>query len=91
MYSMTTQITNQLGLHARPASDLTLKAKEFSSNISLSHLDAGESNPVDVKSIIQILAGRFYQGSQVEITAEGDDERQAVEALVELVEGGFGE
>ena len=41
--------------------------------------------------IISVLTLALVQGSEVELTAEGPDEQQAVDALIELIDGGFGE
>ncbi len=90
MYSRKTTIINKSGLHARPASDLTLKAKEFASEITIVNLDK-ESREINVKSILKVLAAAIPMGARVEIRAEGDDERAAVDALVHLIDSGFGE
>ncbi len=90
MYSRKTTIINKSGLHARPASDLTLKAKEFASEITIVNLDK-ESREINVKSILKVLAAAIPMGARVEIRAEGDDERAAVDALVHLIDTGFGE
>lgn len=91
MYSMKTQIVNKLGLHARPASNLTMKAKEFASAITIRNLDDGAVGDINAKSVFKLMAGKLKQGTQVEVLAEGEDEQQAVQALVSLLESGFGE
>ena len=90
MYSRETIIINKSGLHARPASDLTLKAKEFASEIKIVNLDK-EPWEINIKSILKVLAAAIPMGAHVEIRAEGDDEKEAVDALVQLIEAGFGE
>lgn len=47
--------------------------------------------PVNAKSIIMLMSGAFTQGEQIVITATGEDEQQAAQALAELVATGFGE
>lgn len=90
MVSKQTVIINKTGLHARPASEFVLKAKEFESTITIRNLDEnGEA--VSAKSVLRLLAEGMGQGTRVEITADGPDERQAVDALVALMETGFGE
>ncbi len=90
MVTKQTSIINKTGLHARPASDFVLKAKGFESKITIRNLDEnGEA--VNAKSIVRLLAEGMGQGTRVEIAAEGPDEQQAVEALVALIETGFGE
>ena len=88
MVKKETVITNKTGLHARPASDFVLLAKKFESRITICK-EGGE--PVNAKSMVRLLAECIGQGTMVEITAEGNDEQAAVDALVALVESGFGE
>lgn len=91
MYNAVVQITNKLGLHARPASDFAMEAKKFSSSIVIRNLDS--KNPVDInaKMPLKILAGRIKMGDSLEIKAKGEDEKKAVEALLALIASGFGE
>jgi phosphocarrier protein HPr len=80
-------IVNQDGLHARPAAQIVKLANNFTSEIELSK----DGVSVNGKSImgVMMLAAEF--GSSITIRANGPDAQQAVEALVQLVEGGFGE
>lgn len=90
MVSKQTKIVNKTGLHARPASNFVLKAKEFESNITIRNLDK-DGKAVNAKSIMLILAEGMGQGTNVEISADGPDEAKAVDELVALMESGFGE
>ena len=90
MYSKETIIKNPSGLHARPASEFVQKAKEFKSKINIQH--TGDDSQIgNAKSMIKLLALCFSQGDSITISAEGDDETAAVDALVSIVESGFGE
>ena len=91
MYSETTEVINQLGLHARPSSDLSLKAKEFNSVITIKNLSNPESKKINAKTMMKVLAASITMGSAVEISAEGEDEQQAVKELIKLFESGFSE
>jgi phosphotransferase system HPr (HPr) family protein len=91
MYSVIVQVTNKLGLHARPASDLTMEAKKFSSSIIIHNLDLEHPMDINAKSMMKIMAGRIKQGSRLEIIAEGEDEKQAADTLAALLMSGFGE
>ena len=91
MYSKITKIINPTGLHARPACEFVQLAKSFDSKIDILNLDVDSAEPVSAKSIIRILSQRFTQGINVEITATGSDEVAAIDALVTLLESGFGE
>lgn len=90
MYSKQTTVINVTGLHARPASDFVLAAKKFEAKVTVQNLDA-DKEPVNAKSIVRLLAEGIGQGTRIEIAGEGPDEQPAVDALVELVESGFGE
>ena len=66
MITKQTTIINKTGLHARPASDLVLMAKQFESKVTIRNGEA-----VNAKSIICLLAEGMGQGTKVEIVTEG--------------------
>ena len=71
-------IRNRLGLHARAAARFV-------------HTASREGRAMDGKSILGILLLAAAQGTVVVLTADGEDESEAVEALAALVKSGFGE
>ena len=80
-------IQNRLGLHARAAARFVHTAGRYKARVT-----AGRDGRVmDGKSILGILLLGASRGTTIEITAEGDDETEAVDALVALVESRFGE
>ena len=87
MISKAVVVSNQLGLHARAAARFVHLATRFVSQIRV----ARESRVMDGKSIMGILLLAAARGTTLTISAEGLDEADAVEALVRLVESGFGE
>lgn len=92
MYSQTVMVINPTGVHARPAADFVRRAKEFKSKIKVKNLsNIQDPEAVNAKSITSVLSIAICLGNTIEISAAGDDEQQAVEALKELVESGFGE
>lgn len=91
MYARQTEIKNATGLHARPASDFVLKAKGYQSRVFIRDLGNPDAEAVNAKSIVSLLAEAMGQGTKVEISAKGPDEKEAVDALVSLVDAGFGE
>lgn len=91
MYTKQTTLKNASGLHARPASDFVMKAKTFSSKVTVRNMSDPDSEAVNAKSIVRILAQGLAMGAVVEIAAEGDDEVVAVDELIALVDSGFGE
>lgn len=81
------RIVNRLGLHARAAARFVHTASRYRCRIRVG--PAGEE--VDGKSILGILTLAAVCGSLLRLSAEGDDEREAVAALRGLVEERFGE
>ena len=89
MIRRTVRICNELGLHARAAARLVRLAGGFEAEIRLS---AGPSRPeADGKSILSLVLLAAAAGTEVTISASGQDEREAVDALVRLVEERFDE
>jgi phosphocarrier protein HPr len=83
----TVKIQNRLGLHARAAARFVHTAARYKARVT-----AGRDGRVmDGKSILGILLLGASRGTTIEITAEGEDEAEAVDALVTLVEDRFGE
>ena len=87
MYSSTVTVQNQVGLHARPATFFIQKSNEFDSSIWVER----EERRVNAKSLLGVLSLGITGGTEINIIADGVDEEAAVEALVKLVESGFGE
>ncbi|MEM3586548.1 MAG: dihydroxyacetone kinase phosphoryl donor subunit DhaM, partial [Candidatus Jordarchaeaceae archaeon] len=84
-------VPNPVGLHARPASLFVQEASKFRSKITLQNISANKPT-VDAKSIMEVaFGGTARQGEKLRITAQGEDAEQAINALKELVESGFGE
>jgi len=82
-------IVNRLGLHARAAAKLVRAATAFRSTLRLVRADRSAS--ADAKSILSVLMLAASRGTGLTITAEGEDEREALDALCGLIAGGFGE
>jgi len=87
MTSQAVTVVNQLGLHARAAARFVHLATRFESQIRVGR----DSKMMDGKSIMGILLLVASQGTTITVTAEGPDEQAAVDALVQLVQSGFGE
>ncbi len=87
-HRVTVHIKNRLGLHLRPASRLVKLASEFADcEITLSK----DGQQVNAKSIMGVIMLAAEQGSELTIEATGDSAGQAVAALLQLVDSGFGE
>ena len=87
MVTQTVTVTNALGLHARAAARFVHLAARFASKIRVSR----DTKVMDGKSIMGILLLAAARGTTITISADGADERDAVEALAQLVASGFGE
>ena len=85
MYSKEVTIKNQVGLHARPATYFIQKANEFKEEIKVTK----DEREVNGKSLLGVLSLGITRGSSIKISAVGENEEAAVEALVALVESNF--
>jgi phosphocarrier protein len=89
MQERTVTISNRLGLHARAAARLVQCAAKFSSNIEICRQDSAQT--ADGKSILSVLLLAASAGTTLIIKIDGADEERAADAIVELIEGKFGE
>ena len=80
-------IVNRLGLHARASSRLTQTAGRFACEVWISK---GERR-VNAKSIMGVMLLAAAQGALLTIETDGKDEEDAMAALLEIIESGFGE
>jgi phosphocarrier protein HPr len=85
--SQSVTVVNQLGMHARAAAKFVHLATRYESRVKV----ARDAREIDGKSIMGILLLAAARGSTITISAEGRDELGAVDALVALVQSGFGE
>lgn len=83
-------IKNKSGLHARPAAMFTKEASKFKSTITIENLKK-RGTKVSAKSIMKVLTLSISQGTGIVISADGEDETEAIKALKAIVEEGFGE
>ena len=87
MYDKKVTVQNQVGLHARPATFFIQKANEFKSTIWVEK----DERRVNSKSLLGVLSLGIVKGTTITLIADGADEKEAVGALVELVNDNFGE
>ena len=87
MTELEVQILNALGLHARAAARFVHLANMFRSKITVMK----EGVRVDGKSMLGLLTLAAPRGVRLRLSADGEDELQAVEQLAELVRARFGE
>lgn len=87
MTARTVTVVNQLGMHARAAARFVHLAARFESRITVGR----QGRDMDGKSIMGLLLLAAARGTAITIAADGPDEAEAVEALADLVNTGFGE
>ena len=87
MVTREVEIKNKLGLHARAAAKLVHTAARFKSDIKIRKGD----EEVDGKSILGILLLAAGRGSVITLKADGEDERDALDAIEKLIESKFDE
>ena len=80
-------IVNQLGLHARAAAKFVSVATTFSCQVYINR----DSQKVDGKNMMNVMLLAAGKGTEVTLTTDGQDEIDAMLALTNLVESGFGE
>ncbi|MFD1020518.1 phosphocarrier protein HPr [Thalassobacillus hwangdonensis] len=77
MVKETFTITNDTGIHARPATLLVNKAGQYSSEVELEY----KGKKVNLKSIMGVMSLGVPQGEEVTIIVEGNDESDAIEGI----------
>ena len=85
MVSRDVKITNNIGLHARPATFFIQAANTFESSVWLEK----EEKRSNAKSLLGVLALGIIGGSQIKIIASGPDEDIAVKTLEKFINSGF--
>ena len=87
MYTQEAIVNNQVGLHARPATFFIQKANEYKCSIWVER----EERKVNAKSLLGVLSLGITKGTAINIIADGADEKEAVEGLVNLISNDFAE
>jgi phosphotransferase system HPr (HPr) family protein len=84
-------ITNDAGLHLRPAALFVRTAARFTSDIRIANLSRDPSKEVNAKSMMGLMQLGVGPGQQVQVRATGEDAADAVAALEHLVANNFAE
>ena len=85
MISIKAIINNETGLHARPATQVVTQAAKFKSSITFQK----KEKSINAKSIMGVLSLGLVKGDELIVTADGEDEAQAVALLKSLIEESF--
>lgn len=87
MVSAKVIIKNPTGLHLRPAGILCKEAMKFKSSVTFKF----RSTSGNAKSVLSVLGACVKSGDEIEFICSGEDEEQAIAAILSAVEGGLGE
>ena len=87
MVSQTIKITNPTGLHLRPAGNLCKEAMKFKCKVTFEY----GGNIANAKSVLSVIGACIKSGDEITLVCEGEDEDEALKAMVEAVESGLGE
>lgn len=80
-------VKNPTGLHLRPAGILCKEALKFKASVNFMFGDSSNN----AKSVLSVLGACVKSGDEIEFVCEGEDEEEALAAMVQIVEDGLGE
>jgi phosphocarrier protein len=87
MTEKTVVVPNKLGIHARPASLIVRAAVEYNCDVWVE----SPADKVNAKSIMGVMTLAASGGTEIVVSADGPEEAEAVESIVEVIKNGFGE
>lgn len=87
MVTQKTTIKNTTGLHLRPAGIFCKTAVQFKSKITFQYGNA----TANAKSVLSVLGACIKRGDEIELFCEGEDEEEAMAAMLQIIDDGLGE
>jgi phosphotransferase system HPr (HPr) family protein len=87
MLEKTLTVTNEEGLHTRPANKFVKEVKKFDCDVFLKR----DSKEAPGKSLVKLMKLGIVQGDEVTLVCDGEDEEAAFEALTALLQPGGAE
>lgn len=87
MVSAKVVVKNPTGLHLRPAGFLCREALKFRSSVNFTF----KNTTANAKSVLSVLGACIKCGDEITFICEGEDEQDALDAILKAVEGGLGE
>ena len=87
MVSQKITITNEQGMHMRPASVFSQAMTPFASDVKV----VFNGTAYDAKSVMMLMSACIKCGAEIEIQCDGADEQDALKKAIELVESGLGD
>lgn len=91
MVSEKITVKNVSGLHLRPTGILCNEAMKYQSSIKFKSMGRLGIATTNAKSVLSVLGACIKCGDEIEFVCEGPDEKEALAAVVRLVENGLGE
>ena len=86
MVNQSVVVVKSEGLHLRPAGQFVRLARKFQSEITI----RTGNKSLNGKQVVSILSGNIGKGDRIKIYCDGEDEDEALEALVRQIENGEG-
>ncbi len=74
------------GLHLRPAGKISEVSLHFQCKVQIKKGD----QIANAKSVLGLLAARVQQGDEIEVICDGVDEKEALKAIIKVIQEGFG-
>ncbi len=87
MFEKTICVTNETGIHARPAAVLVKVAMRYEADIFIYR----GGNEYDAKSIMNVMSMGVRKGEEIHLKVSGSDETEAFQAITALIENDFRE
>lgn len=87
MVTQKIAIKNPTGLHLRPAGLFCKTAVKYQSSILFRH----NETTANAKSVLSVLGACIKSGDEIELVCEGEDEEEAMHAMIKIIEDGLGE
>jgi phosphocarrier protein HPr len=87
MKEQTFTITADTGVHARPATLLVNKAGQYQSEVELTY----NEKKVNLKSIMGVMSLGIPKGAEIIVSANGNDEDEAIQGIAEVIKENLGE
>lgn len=87
MVSQKVTIKNPSGLHLRPAGELCKEAMKYKSLVTFLYRE----NTANAKSVLSVLGACIKCGDEIEFRCEGEDEQEALDSIIRMIESGLGE
>ncbi len=89
MVTKKIRITNPTGLHMRPAGIFCNMASRFACKVTFNYGE--DQTNANAKSVLNVLGACVKSGDEIELVCEGEDETEALAAMVQIIEDGLGE